>query len=293
MIWVQIEAKLDSLLAGASEAECASIFNQFRKTFDTSLGFPARNEIAKTPNDLAGANGLFGGAIQGVFQFRSVGIGTRCKKAARTFHVIADGGQRLIKLVGECRCHFSHRAQTRNVNEFGLQLLKPRLGLLMFRQIADKAGEVGHSAGLHFANRKMHRESRSVLALTGYDSSDADDMPLAGRSVACHVSVVARAIGVWHQDTDVLADGLLFRIAELPLRGTAEELHDAVAVDDDHRIRDCFQDRLQMTLARSKRLFELLLLVDVERDPAEMTGHALLVLDQAATEADPMGDAGR
>ena len=114
-------------------------------------------------------------------------------------------------------------------------------------------------------------------------------MPLAGRSVACHVSVVARAIRVWHQDTDVLADGLLFRIAELPLRGAAEELHDAIAVDDNHGIRNCFQNRLQMTLARSQRLFQQFLLVDVEYNAAEMACHVVLVPDDAPPRADPVG----
>ncbi len=144
--------------------------------------------------------------------------------------------------MGECRCHFSHRAQTRNVNEFGLQFLKPCLGLLMFRQIADEAGEVGHSAGLHLADRKMHRESRPILALTGYDSANADDMPLAGGSIARQVAIVARTVGVWHQDADILADSLLLGIAELPFRGTAEELHEAIAVDDNHGIRNSLKN---------------------------------------------------
>src|SRR5713101_4724225 len=251
MFGIQIEAKLDTLLAGAGETERAGLFNQFRKTFDALLGLPSRNEIAKTPNNLAGAKGLFGGAIQRVFDLRSVWIGADSKKAAATFHVVTDGGERLIELVGECRCHFSHRAQTRNVNEFGLQLLKPCLGLLMFRQIADEAGEVGHSAGLHLADRKMHRESRSVLALAGYDSANANDMPLSSSSIPGQITIVARTVRIWHQDADVLADGLVFGIAKLPLRGATEELHDAVAVDNDHGIRNCLQNRLQVAFARS------------------------------------------
>src|SRR6476620_5302046 len=95
----------------------------------------------------------------------------------------------------------------------------------------------------------MHREGRSVLALASYDSPNTNDMPLACRSIAGQITVVARTIRVWHQDTDVLADGLLFGVAELPFCGATEELHDAVAIDDDHGIRNCFQNRLQMALA--------------------------------------------
>jgi hypothetical protein len=40
----------------------------------------------------------------------------------------------------------------------------------------------------------MHRKSGSVLALTGYDSADADDMPFAGGSIAGEVPVMARTV---------------------------------------------------------------------------------------------------
>ena len=68
---VEIEAKLDALLAGAGETERAGFFDQFRKAFDALLGFAPRHEIAKPPDDLAGADRLFGGAIQRAFNFRS------------------------------------------------------------------------------------------------------------------------------------------------------------------------------------------------------------------------------
>jgi hypothetical protein len=37
--------------------------------------------------------------------------------------------------------------------------------LLLLGEIADKAGEVGHPARLHFPDRKMHRKRRAVPAL--------------------------------------------------------------------------------------------------------------------------------
>ena len=38
------------------------------------------------------------------------------------------------------------------MDQFGLQFLKSRLGLLMLGQVANEAGEVGLSAGLHFTD---------------------------------------------------------------------------------------------------------------------------------------------
>src|SRR4051794_36377174 len=96
---VQNEAKLDALLAGASKTKRAGFFNQLRKTFDAFLGFSARNEIAQSTDDLACAYRLFGGSVQRVFDFRAAGIGSRSQKAARTFHVVAYRGQRLVEFM--------------------------------------------------------------------------------------------------------------------------------------------------------------------------------------------------
>ena len=215
---VQIEPKLHALLAGAGETERAGFFDQFGKTFDALLGFSPRHEITKPPDDLPGADRLFGSAVQRAFNLGNVGVVAGTQQTARTLHVVADRGERLIELVRKRRRHLSHRAQARDVDQLGLQLLQPCLGLLMFGEIADEAGEVGRAAGLHFADRKMHRKSGSVLALSGYDSTDADDMPFAGGSIAGEVPVVARTVRIWHQDTDVLADRLAFRCSQTAFR---------------------------------------------------------------------------
>src|ERR1700682_3804230 len=133
----------------------------------------------------------------------------------------------------------------------------------------------------------MHRESGSVLALTGYYPADADDMPFAGGSIAGEIAVMARTVRIRHQDADVLADRLAFRVAKLPFGRTAEELHDAVAVDDDHRIGNGLQDRVKVALPRSKRFLNLLLVVDFDDDSAEMAGPYLLALYDAAARANP------
>src|SRR5260370_36049697 len=138
----------------------------------------------------------------------------------------------------------------------------------MLGQIADEAGEVRFTTGLHFADRKMHWKSGSIFSLAGHDPPNADDMPLAGRPIAGQITVMARTIRVWHQQTDVLADSVRFGVPELPLRRAAKKLHGSATIDNDHRIRNRFQNRLQSTLARSQRFFELFLLVDVEHDAA-------------------------
>ena len=285
---VQIEPKLHALLAGAGETERAGFFDQFGKIFDALLGFSPRHEITKPPDDLPGADRLFGSAVQRAFNLGYVGVVTGTQQTARTLHVVADRGERLIELVRKRRRHLSHRAQARDVDQLGLQLLQPCLGLLMFGEIADEAGEVGRSTGLHFADRKMHRKSGSVLALSGYNSTDADDMPFAGGSIAGEVPVMARTVRIWHQDTDVLADRLAFLVAKLPFGGTAEELHDAVAIDNDHRIGNCLQDRVKVAFPGSKRFLDLLLIVDFDHDTAEMAKPSLFVLNDAAARANPV-----
>ena len=192
---IEIEAKPHALFAGAGQAERAGLLDQLGEAFDRFSDSPRDTKLRKPPDDLAGADRLLGGAVQCAFDFRPVGIGAVGQQAARALHVIADRGQRLIEFVGKRRRHLAHRAQARNMDQFGLQFLQPRLGLLMFGQIADEAGEVARSAGLHFADRKLHRECRSVLALAGHDSADADDMPLAGGSIAREITVMARRSG--------------------------------------------------------------------------------------------------
>ena len=41
----------------------------------------------------------------------------------------------------QCRRHFAERREPRHMDEFGLQLLQPLLGLLPLGEIANEAGE--------------------------------------------------------------------------------------------------------------------------------------------------------
>ncbi|MGY2933383.1 hypothetical protein ACVWZ6_002985 [Bradyrhizobium sp. GM6.1] len=196
-----------------------------------------------------------------------------------------------FELVGERRGHLAHRGQPRDMDELGLQFLEPRLGLLMLGEVADESGEIRLGARLHLADRQMHRKGGSVAALACHDTPDADDMRISGGAVARDVAVVAGAVGLRHQDADVLADGLLLGPAEQALGRRAEELDDAVAVDDDHCIGNGLEDRLEVSLAGAQCLLNLFLLVDVEKDAAEMAGGTGVVPDETCPGANPASQA--
>src|SRR5258708_34283184 len=82
---------------------------------------------------------------------------------------------------------------------------------------------------------------------------------------------------VWIKDAEVLADRFVFEIAKLPLGGAAEELHDAVSVDENHRIRDSLQDRTKVAFPGSQGFFDLLLIVNIDHGPAELTAPPVFV----------------
>jgi hypothetical protein len=60
--------------------------------------------------------------------------------------------------MGEGRGHFTQGGYPRDVNEFALQFLQPRLGMLAFGEIADEAGEEPLPVGLHFADGEFERK---------------------------------------------------------------------------------------------------------------------------------------
>ena len=92
------------------------------------------------------------------------------------------------------------------MHELGLQFLQPRFRPLPLGQVANEAGEETPVGGVHFADRKLHRKGRAVLALADHDAADADDAPLAGAQIAIEIAVVILAVGRWHQHLDVLAN---------------------------------------------------------------------------------------
>ena len=114
---------------------------------------------------------------------------------------------------------------------------------------ADEAREVGLPVRLHLADSEMHRKRGAVLAHAGNDAADADDAAFTRLQVAGEVAVMAATIRLRHQLADILADRFGCGVAELPLGGAREKLHDAMRVDYDHGIGDCIQDRTEVPLA--------------------------------------------
>ena len=174
------------------------------------------------------------------------------------------------------------------MNELGLQFLESCLRLLVFGQIADEAGKVWFAARLHFADRKVHRKRRSVFALTSYNSPDADNMSFPRRRIASQITIMTVPIGVWHQHADILADSFLFGVAKLPFRCSAEELHDTVSVDHDHRVGDRLQNRAKVTFPDPECFFDLLLLLDIDNEPADVTRRSFFIPYDATKCAYPL-----
>src|SRR3954447_23272859 len=158
----------------------------------------------------------------------------------------------------------------------------------MLSEIAHETGEIGLPTRGHLADRQVHRKGRSVTALAGHDATDADDVRIVRGAIACDIAVVAGPAGVRRQGGHILADRLVLGPAEQRFRGRAEELDDAVAVDDDHGIGNRVEDRAKMALARAQSFLDLLLLVDIDKDAAEMTSGAGFVPDDSRPGADPL-----
>ena len=140
------------------------------------------------------------------------------------------------------------------MHELGLQLLKPRFGLLPFGEIANEAGEEALVAGFHLADCQLHRKRRAVLAFADDHAADTDDAALAGPQVAREIAVMALAIGRGHQHLDIFSDDLRGGVAEQPLRRRAERVHDAALVDDHHGVGDGVENRLKVGRAGERFL---------------------------------------
>ena len=136
------------------------------------------------------------------------------------------------------------------MDQFALHVLQPPLGGVAFGQIAHEARKESLLPRDHLAYGELHREGRPVLAFADDDPPDADDPALARRHVAGEVAVVLGPVGVGHQHADVLPDHLCGDPSKLPLRRGREGLHDPLLVDDDHRVGDGVEDRLQVRLTR-------------------------------------------
>ncbi len=132
------------------------------------------------------------------------------------------------------------------MDEFGLQFLEPRLGLLALGKVAYETGKEALVAGFHLADVELDGKRRAVPAFADDNPADADNSPLARPDVALQVAVVTLPIRRRHQHFHVFSENLVGAIAEQPLRRRAERLHSAAVVNDDHGIRDGVENRFDM-----------------------------------------------
>jgi len=143
----------------------------------------------------------------------------------------------------------------------------------------------------------------AVLAPADHHPVDADDALLAGGEVAVDVAVMLAAIGLGHQQADVAAERLLFRIAELAHGGLVEGGDGAVLVDHHRGVRGGVEEDAKMRLACIERGFGLVdgapgmdqHLAHPHDQPArqEVDGEFYDVLKQVAPEAAQIDDAGQ
>ena len=138
------------------------------------------------------------------------------------------------------------------MDEFALQFLEPVLSLLPLGQIADETSKIPLPFGLHFADGQFDGKGGSILAFAHDDASLANDPPFARPIISLKVSIMCRAIGIWHQHTDVPAHHLVRLPAEHFFRSGAELMDQARFVDHDHGIGHGIQDGTQVGLASRK-----------------------------------------
>ncbi len=248
---IELEPDPDPMVLGPHERQRARLLDELPDAFHAPLALATGDKVAQAPDDLACPLRLLRRLVHCVAQNGRAIVRAVPEQTPRTLHIIGDGRQRLVELVGQRRCHLAHGRQSRYVHELRLQLLQPRLGLLPLGQVANKPGEEAPVAAAHLANGKLHRKGGAILALTDDDAADADDPPLSGAEIPFEIAIVVLAIWRRHYHLDVLAHDLAGRIAEQSFGRGAEGLHHPAFVDDDHRVGHRGENGFQVGFAAS------------------------------------------
>src|SRR3546814_9069334 len=89
------------------------------------------------------------------------------------------------------RRHRTHRTDAGDLDEFGLQLLEPFLGLMSLGKIADEACEHALLVTDSLTHRKLHGKGRTITPAGQHRSANADDPALAGGKIALEIAVMA------------------------------------------------------------------------------------------------------
>ena len=247
---IELKPYPNALILGADESQSACLLDKLLDAFDPALALAARHEIPQAADDLTRAYSLLRRLVHGIAQQGGAVVGAVFEQASRAFHVVGNRGERLVELVSQRGRHLAHSGQSGDMHELGLQFLKPCLGLLPLRKVADESGEEALIARAHFSHGEFHRKSRAVLALADHEPPDPDDSPLSGSEVALEVAIVILPVGSRHQALDVRADDFRRGKAEQPLGCGAEGLDDPALIDHDHRVGHGIEDRGEVSRAR-------------------------------------------
>ena len=104
-------------------------------------------------------------------------------------------------------------------------------------------------AAKHFAYRELDGKDRAIFPPPGNLPRYADDPLLARLAVGSEEGVVLAAVGLRHQDADILSDQLFGRIAEQALSGGIDVGNYAMVVDDDDAIEGVIHNLAELGVA--------------------------------------------
>ena len=116
---------------------------------------------------------------------------------------------------------------------------------LSVTQIPDISGEIFLLGDFDFTHGKFDRKCVAIPSACGRDTARTDHALFAGFQIMADIPGVRFTIWRWHQHADILAQQLFLAKSE-HLFGTLAERSDRTAlIDQDHRVRDHVDERVQ------------------------------------------------
>ncbi len=104
-------------------------------------------------------------------------------------------------------------------------------------QVSNEADEEARIVDDCFTDEEFDGECRAISVLAGDDAPDTNDVPLARLEVMRDEVFMVLAKVRWHQDFDVLAQGLCLGVTEQLFGGRIEGVNFATDIDGDDRLR--------------------------------------------------------
>ena len=106
----------------------------------------------------------------------------------------------------------------------------------LFGDVADDAKKGAARIVNHLVDGKINGETAAILVLAFKFAPPADQDGLPCCQVMLYITVMGAAMGFWHQHPDVLADQLLFGVAEQVFDRCIDVKDGAVGVDMHHAV---------------------------------------------------------